>query len=294
MIGLLFLSLHCCSFPPILNLLWGQRDGDATITATRRSCSTSGDLSSILSQVATGRISPSAAESHLAPLLVSGGAQAEDVGGFAKIDHDRRRRVGFPEVVFGEGKSAAQIVDILNAMIIQERPPACEATMAAADEKDAAAGGLKWRARSPSSPIVATRVSPEKWSAISAAGRDGLRYYADARIVSFVGPLSSAAASVGEDVTPMGTTAATAAPPPREAGAGAVGLRDTRSIGKVAVLSAGTSDLAVAEEAAVLAELAGAEVRDGGFSYCIYRRAIRYHNNALMMGGFRSVRDPGA
>ncbi|CAN0359362.1 unnamed protein product, partial [Laminaria digitata] len=163
---------------------------------------TAGDLPSLLARVAAGDLSPSQAAAKLSPLLVSGGAQAEDVGGFAKIDHDRSRRVGFPEVVFGEGKSAEQIIDILKAMIRE-------------------GVGVSTR-----SPIVATRVSPEKWSAIS-AGLSGLTYHADAKIVSFGAPQSVAA------------TPETA----------------------VAVLSAGTSDLAVAEEAAVLAELAGAEVR---------------------------------
>ncbi|CAM9202879.1 unnamed protein product [Scytosiphon promiscuus] len=88
-----------------------------------------------------------------------------------------------------------------------------------------------------SSPIVATRVSPEKWSVLSQGLPGLLTYHADARIVSFGAPPAVAAAG-GED------------------GDGSV----KHSIGKVAVLSAGTSDLAIAEEAAVLAELAGAEV----------------------------------
>ncbi|CAM9719806.1 unnamed protein product [Ectocarpus sp. 4 AP-2014] len=215
-----------------------------------------GDLPSLLARVAAGEVSPATAASQLAPLLVSGGAQAEDVGGFAKIDHDRRRRVGFPEVVFGDGKSAEQIADILAAMIREARDgsrvaaeaaavraaaaavaptiPAeagDDATAAAGDEADATAGGG-------GSPVVATRVSPEKWSVISETLPGQLTYHADARIVSF-----------GE-------------PPQRRraAGDGAPGGSIATSIGRVAVLSAGTSDLAVAEEAAVLAELAGAEV----------------------------------
>lgn len=184
-----------------------------------------GDLSSVLAKVAAGELSPSVAASRLAPLLVAGGAQAEDVGGFAKIDHDRRRRVGFPEVVFGEGKSAEQITDILAAMIRKRE---------SIHDGRAQSGG-----HAPSSPIVASRVSPEKWSTIS-AGLPGLRYHGDARIVSFGGPPSPA----------IGVA---------QAGEGCLSGADAR-IGKVAVLSAGTSDLAVAEEAAVLAELAGAEV----------------------------------
>jgi NCAIR mutase (PurE)-related protein len=41
----------------------------------------------------------------------------EDVGGFAKVDLHRRVRCGFPEVVFGQGKSAAQVEGILRGLI---------------------------------------------------------------------------------------------------------------------------------------------------------------------------------
>lgn len=205
---------------------------------------------------------------------MSGGAQAEDVGGFAKIDHDRRRRVGFPEVVFGDGKSAEQIADILAAMIREARAgtrvaaeaaavhaaaaaavattaPAeagGDATASAGDDGDATGGGG-------GSPVVATRVSPEKWSVISDALPGQLTYHADARIVSFGEPSQRR----------------------RAAGDGAPGGSIATSIGRVAVLSAGTSDLAVAEEAAVLAELAGAEVRSTAWSRmltCANRRVL--------------------
>ena len=266
--------------------------------------STSGDLSSLLVRVAAGDLSPASAAAKLAPLLVSGGAQAEDVGGFAKIDHDRSRRVGFPEVVFGEGKSAEQIIDILKAMITEGRErseaiapvataaPALVATAAAGGVAGApvsaeasGVGGIDMSTRSRIvSPIVATRVSPEKWAAIS-AGLSGLRYHADARIVSFGAPRSlaegAAAAAAAAAAGPIGATAAAAthgvpsAPtsgtagkvkPSSSSSSSAMNANfnvniDVVSIGKVAVLSAGTSDLAVAEEAAVLAELAGAEVR---------------------------------
>lgn len=206
------------------------------------------DLSSLLDRVAVGDISPSAAASHLAPLLVSGGAVAENVGGFAKIDHDRGRRVGFPEVIFGEGKSASQVVDILNAMI---RKGGCERGKVSATAADVDAETRSINRTS--FPIVATRISPEKWSEISASELCGLRYHPDARIVSFGGPqLLDPAAVVAGIESPTGL--------PLKADAGELELAESK-IGNVAVLSAGTSDLAVAEEAAVLAELAGASVR---------------------------------
>jgi NCAIR mutase (PurE)-related protein len=40
----------------------------------------------------------------------------EDLG-FARIDHHRALRRGFPEVIFGEGKSAGQIAQIAQAMV---------------------------------------------------------------------------------------------------------------------------------------------------------------------------------
>ena len=42
----------------------------------------------------------------------------EDLG-FARVDHHRALRRGFPEVIFGEGKSAGQITEIMKAMITQ-------------------------------------------------------------------------------------------------------------------------------------------------------------------------------
>lgn len=171
--------------------------------------------------MAAGTLSTSDATKILAPLLVSGGARAEDVGGYAKIDHDRRHRTGFPEVVFGEGKSAQQILEILQSMV---RDRAASTTQDGAE-----------------SPIVATRVSPEKWTAISETGLlEGARYHADSRIL-FVG---GNATTLGEDVVADRSKMES----------------KQHTIGKVAVLSAGTSDLCIAEEAAVLAELAGAEV----------------------------------
>jgi NCAIR mutase (PurE)-related protein len=41
--------------------------------------------------------------------------------GFARVDTDRRRRCGFPEIVFGMGKTPAQVAEI--AMAILEKEP---------------------------------------------------------------------------------------------------------------------------------------------------------------------------
>jgi pyridinium-3,5-biscarboxylic acid mononucleotide synthase len=65
-------------------------------------------LRKLLAEVAEGRVSPDAAEEQLASLPF------EDLG-FACIDHHRVLRRGFPEAIYGEGKTAAEIAAILEA-----------------------------------------------------------------------------------------------------------------------------------------------------------------------------------
>lgn len=60
-------------------------------------------LENILKQVANGQLSPDEAKEKLATF--------ENLG-FAKVDHHRKRRQGFPEVIFGEGKEISHIIDI--------------------------------------------------------------------------------------------------------------------------------------------------------------------------------------
>jgi len=112
---------------------------------------------------------------------------------FAKPDYDRQQRRGMPEVIYGAGKTAAQITAIMRALN--------------------AAG----------QNAFATRVTAEQASAVCAE-IPGAVYREDARILT-------------HDVVPL---------PERK--------------GKVAVLCAGTSDLPVAEEAAITAERLGASV----------------------------------
>jgi NCAIR mutase (PurE)-related protein len=40
--------------------------------------------------------------------------------GFARVDTDRRRRCGFPEVIFGQGKTAEQVLDIGRTILAHE------------------------------------------------------------------------------------------------------------------------------------------------------------------------------
>lgn len=112
---------------------------------------------------------------------------------FAKVDHHRELRNGFPEVVFGLGKTPEQIVAI--ARQILERH----------------------------SRLLVTRVSPDVAAHVTAA-LPQLTHHPEARLLT-VGYV------------------------PRQA-----------ERGQVAVVAAGTSDLPVAEEAAITAELWGVTV----------------------------------
>ncbi|NPV26296.1 MAG: nickel pincer cofactor biosynthesis protein LarB [Firmicutes bacterium] len=115
----------------------------------------------------------------------------EDLG-FAKLDHHRHLRNGFPEVIFCPGKTVEQIVSIMQRM-------------SAAHNN-----------------VLATRASAEVFAAVQAVIPEA-EYHELARLII-----------VRRQVTP-----------PR---------------GKVLVISAGTADLAVAEEARLTAELLGCGV----------------------------------
>ncbi|MCD6497554.1 MAG: nickel pincer cofactor biosynthesis protein LarB [Deltaproteobacteria bacterium] len=66
-------------------------------------------LLDLLQQVQQGTLSPDQAAEHLSDLPY------EDLG-YATVDHHRQLRHGFPEVVFGQGKTVDQIVGIVSAL----------------------------------------------------------------------------------------------------------------------------------------------------------------------------------
>jgi pyridinium-3,5-biscarboxylic acid mononucleotide synthase len=146
-------------------------------------------LQNLLNAVAQGTVSPSAALEKLKHF------DFEPVADFAKIDHHRSLRVGFPEVIWGQGKTVDQIVQIMGVM----------------------------RSRNP--VVMATRITPEVYAQLQTQIPD-LRYYEMARICA-IAP---------ENLEP-------------------------RCSGTIALLSAGTADLPVAEEAAVTSELSGFRVQ---------------------------------
>lgn len=120
----------------------------------------------------------------------------DDTLGFAQLDLSREARTGFPEVIYGESKSAEQIAAIFTRI------------MARADR------------------ALATRVSEEKAAAILPQV-PGAVYHAEAKALTW-----------------------------RRQDEGQTGAAD----GYIAVVCAGTSDIPVAEEAAVTAECLGCRV----------------------------------
>jgi pyridinium-3,5-biscarboxylic acid mononucleotide synthase len=68
------------------------------------------DILNLLKKVGEGKLTPAAAVQRLKHLPF------EDIG-FAKVDHHRALRQGYAEVVFGKGKTPAQVAEIVRAMI---------------------------------------------------------------------------------------------------------------------------------------------------------------------------------
>jgi pyridinium-3,5-biscarboxylic acid mononucleotide synthase len=155
-------------------------------------------LRSLLQGVAQGRIDPNTALEHIKYLSY------EPVADFANIDHHRALRTGFPEVIWGPGKTPDQIAQIMQVM------------------------------RDRAEVVMATRIEPETYIQLKGKVSD-LRYYASAKICA-LGGVDPAPASDGGD------------------------RHDNRPPGLIGILSAGTADLPVAEEAAVTAELCGFRV----------------------------------
>lgn len=112
---------------------------------------------------------------------------------YAKVDTDRQRRTGYPEVIYGEGKTATQIIGIIQAMLTTN------------------------------TNILVTRVSPKKAQKISRV-YPKMVYSKKSRIMLW------------QQNIPEQTN------------------------NTIAIVTAGTSDLKIAEEAAVTAEAFGNRV----------------------------------
>jgi pyridinium-3,5-biscarboxylic acid mononucleotide synthase len=75
---------------------------------------TRADLHALLADVGSGALTPDAAQDRLLQFLRQ--APFEDLG-FARVDHHRALRQGCPEVVFGPGKTPAQVAAIAERIV---------------------------------------------------------------------------------------------------------------------------------------------------------------------------------
>ncbi|MBV9209201.1 MAG: nickel pincer cofactor biosynthesis protein LarB [Acidobacteria bacterium] len=117
----------------------------------------------------------------------------EDIG-YARVDHARAERQGFPEVVFGAGKTRAQVVGIVEKLV----------------------------SRAPN--VLVTRTDAGAFGEVRNVVTDA-EWHESARLIR-----------IQRD-------------------------RTERGVGEIAVVTAGTSDIPVAEEAALTAEAMGNRVR---------------------------------
>ncbi len=147
----------------------------------------SNELRQLLIDVNEGRLDVDAALDKLKSLPY------EDIG-FAKLDHHRALRKGFPEVVFCQGKTTPQIVEIIKKLGQSNHT------------------------------VLATRAGREVFSAVHAELNDAV--YSE--------PAHTIVVRRGQRPVPEGN---------------------------VLVVTAGTADLPVAEEAAITAEVMGNQVR---------------------------------
>ena len=143
------------------------------------------ELHDLLSRLRRGEVPVEAVHADLMDRLR---AQPFEDLGFARVDHDRATRKGFPEVIFGQGKTPAQVAAIAERIVAHGHT------------------------------LLVTRTTPDAYGAVRAIVPDAV-YHEQARIIE---------RRAGE--LPRGT-------------------------GTILVAVAGTSDLAVAEEAAVTAEV---------------------------------------
>ena len=145
------------------------------------------DIEKILQSVAAGSLKPDVALERLKTLPF------EDLG-YASVDHHRTIRQGFPEVIYGEGKTAAQIIGIIKSMLLRKHP------------------------------ILATRIDAAKAKLIKKR-YPKLKYYPDSRVLTLTS-----------------------------------GKIPQQGKGLILVISAGTSDIPVAEEALLTAQIMGNQV----------------------------------
>jgi NCAIR mutase (PurE)-related protein len=184
-------------------------------------------LTRLFKEVRAKKLSPDEAVQRLRHLPF------EDLG-FAKVDHHRALRQGMPEVIFGQGKTPAQVAKIFAKLAVHNEDGNILATRATEEQFEAVRTAL-----SESESVESS--SKESAAQDSLRNRvlksDPKRHRKSARVEQYL------------DYRPE---------------ARAITLHRDRKLhgkGVIAVVSAGTSDIPVAEEAVVTAELMGNHVQ---------------------------------
>ena len=163
----------------------------------------------ILRQVESGRLSSPRAFQRIRNLPY-------ETFSYARVDHHRSLRKGFPEAVYAPGKTIQQLERIIDAI------------------------------RRSGQNLIVTRLEKKAYEALKKKFQR-LCYSKEARI-AYLGPIIARSPN---GTTKQSTSGTSPRPPAGEAG------NDEKSI---AILTGGTSDLPVAEEAAVTLELIGRRV----------------------------------
>jgi pyridinium-3,5-biscarboxylic acid mononucleotide synthase len=145
------------------------------------------ELQQLLQQVSDGTLAPSAAHEQLTSRLRT--LPFEDLG-YARVDHHRALRQGFPEVILGLGKTPAQIAGVAERIVARGQS------------------------------LLVTRATAAAYEAVRAVA-PGAEFHDIARVITLR----------QQDIRP--------------------------GAGTILVAAAGTSDLPVAEEAAITAEVMG-------------------------------------
>jgi NCAIR mutase (PurE)-related protein len=179
---------------------------------------TAAQLRQLLDEVRVGTLDPALASDRILEALRA--APFEDLG-FARVDHHRELRQGFPEVILGVGKTPAQIATIAERIVARGQP------------------------------LLVTRAEPAAYDAVRAL-IPAAAYHQDARAITL---------AQGEIAQGRGT---------------------------ILITCAGTSDVPIAEEAAVTAELMGNSIDrlyDCGVAgiHRILREQPRLHNARVVV-----------
>ena len=192
------------------------------------------ELNELLSAVAAGEVSPedAAVELRTAPY--------SDLG-FAKVDHHRGIRQGVSEVIYGEGKTPDQIAGIVADMLGagQERVLITRlAPEAAIEVEQLLSDGLSFEGYGELAVASGAEGTPDADAACDA----GTAHDADATCDADAGPVPALPVFTYYDLAHVATVGE--APEPTASGF-------------IVVATGGTSDIPVAEEAALTAEMLG-------------------------------------